>query len=153
MDGETQMNTNGNHRGAEPNVAASFSELTHDVIELAELQGKLFALDIKNTSQKARTGLVLGLVGVSLLLGSIPVALFALAELMIRQFDWTRDAGYGLATLIGVLLSGGILAAAWASFRTGISTLERSRDELKRNITWIKSSLRTRTQPHRVERG
>ena len=52
LDGETKMSTNGRARNNEPNVAASFSELTHDVIELAELQAQLFALDVKNTSRE-----------------------------------------------------------------------------------------------------
>ena len=35
------MNSNGRVREEEPNVATSFSELAHDVIELAELQAQL----------------------------------------------------------------------------------------------------------------
>ena len=40
LDGETKMNTTVEHETKEPNVAASFSDLTHDVIELTELQGQ-----------------------------------------------------------------------------------------------------------------
>src|SRR5437763_13592861 len=99
MDGETKMITNGRIRDKEPNVATSFSELTHDVIELAELQAQLFALDVKSTTQKTRASLALVVVGVCFLLGSIPVALFALAETLIEQLQCSHTAGFGVATL------------------------------------------------------
>ncbi len=142
------MSTNGRARNDEPNVAASFSELTHDAIELAELQAQLFALDLKQTSQSTRTSLVLAVAGVCVLLGSTPVALMALAELLVQQFSWSPAAGYGVATLVGVAVSVAILANAWSQFRSGIVTMQRSREELSRNIAWVKSSLRSRAQPN-----
>ncbi len=63
------MNTNGRVRSEEPNVAASFAGLSHDVIELAELQAELFALEVKDTSQSARTALVLSAAGIIVQLG------------------------------------------------------------------------------------
>lgn len=145
------MNTNGRVRDKEPNVAASFSELTHDVIELAELQTQLFALDIKSTTQKTRTSLMLAVLGICLLLGSIPVALYALAELLVEQAAWSHAAGFGLATLIGLGLSGGILAAGYIRLTKGLGALQRSREELSRNIAWIKSTLRSQRQPVAAE--
>lgn len=152
MDGETTMTTNGRAQKSEPNVAASFSELTHDVILLAELQAELFAADIKDTSQKARSSLMLGVVGVCVMLGSIPVALFALAELLHEQVGWSSAASFGVATLVGVVISVSILAAAWARFKTGLGTLHRSRDELRRNVAWVKSSLRNRVYSNHEEK-
>lgn len=137
------MNTNGRVREQEPNVAASFSELTHDAIELAELQAQLFALDIKSTTQKTRTSLILSVVGICMLLGSIPVALMTIGELFIQQFGWSPAAGYAAATFVGIALSAGFLAAGWFRFQSGLSAMQRSRDELRRNIAWIKSSLRS----------
>jgi hypothetical protein len=145
------MNTNGKSRTETPNVATSFAGLTHDVIELAELQAQLLALDVKTTSQKSRTSLILAIVGVCLLLGTIPIALVAVAELLIQQFGWSRVAGFASAGLLGAVLSAGILGAAWARFRTGIATMQRSREEFSRNIAWVKSSLRNKAQDNPVE--
>src|SRR3954452_24132922 len=78
LDCETKMNTNGRFRDEEPNVATSFSGLAHDVIELSELQGQLFVHDVKSTGQKTRTSIVLGVIGAYVLLGTMPVLLFAL---------------------------------------------------------------------------
>ncbi len=144
------MNTNGRVRNQEPNVSASFSELTHDAIELAELQAQLFAIDIKNTTHKTRTSLVFAAIGLCLLLGSIPVLLFAIAHLFIEQLGWSHAAGFAIAALIGIALSGSALVAGWLRFKAGLSTIQRSREELRRNIAWIKSSLRSQRQTHAV---
>jgi hypothetical protein len=138
------MNTDGRVKTERPNVATSFSELTHDAIELAELQAQLFALDVKETSESTKTSLILAIVGSCLLLGTIPIALIALAELLIEQLDWSHAVSYGVATLVGILVSAGILATAFARFRSGLSSMKRSREELSRNIAWIKTSLRSR---------
>ena len=145
------MNTNGRVRTDEPNVAASFAGLSHDVIELAELQAELFALDVKDTSQTARTAFILSAAGIVVLLGSIPVALVTFAMVLIEQLGWSNAAGYGTATAAGILLGAGILAAAWARFRRSVITLHRSRDELRRNVAWVKASLRNRAQPNPAE--
>jgi len=125
-------------------VATSFAGLTHDVIELAELQAQLFAVDVKRTTTNAKSSFVMTIIGVCVLLGSIPVGLIALAELLHEQLDWSRAAGYGVATLVGLLVSGAVLAVGYVQLRNGFSALERSREELNRNIAWIKSSLRNR---------
>ena len=142
------MSTNGRVRDEEPNVATSFSGLAHDVIELSELQAQLFVHDVKSTGQKTRTSLVLGVVGACVLLGSVPVLLFALAELFVEQFGWTRSAGFAVSAVIGIAASAGFLAAAWNRLSVGLKSMQRSRDEFNRNIAWIKSSLRSQpTKP------
>jgi hypothetical protein len=140
------MSTNGRSRTEQPNVASSFSELTHNAIELAELQAQLFSLDIKETSQSAGVSIALVIGSVCMLLGTIPVVLIAIAQLLVEQLGWSLAAGYGVAALIGIVASAGIGAAAYARFSNGMATLKRSREELNRNIAWLKSNLRNRTQ-------
>jgi hypothetical protein len=144
MDDQTAMNTNGRKHGTEPSVATSVAGLTHDVIELAELQGQLFALAVKHTTKNVESALVMTVVGACLLIGAVHVGLIALAEFLIAEFGWTKTSGYGVATLIGVVISLGVLGVAWAQLRSGFGALNRSREELKRNIAWIKSNLRSR---------
>ena len=145
------MSTDAQARTKEPNVAASVSGLTHDVIELAELQAQLFSVELKETTQNTRTSLVLAVVGICILLGTIPVALIALAHVLIEQLGWSLAASYGVATLVGLVASAAFAAGAYSHFRTGVATMRRSRDELSRNIAWVKSSLRNRTQFNPME--
>lgn len=147
MDCETKMNTNGRVREEEPNVATSFSGLAHDVIELSELQAQLLVHDVKSTTRKTRTSLILGVVGACVLLGSVPVLLIALGELIAEQTGWPRSGGLAIAAVVGIGISAGILAAARNRLNVGLSSLQRSREELNRNIAWIKSSLRSQSSP------
>jgi uncharacterized membrane protein YciS (DUF1049 family) len=145
LDCEAKMNTNGRVREEEPNVATSFSGLAHDVIELGELQAQLFAHDVKSTTQKTRTSLILAVVGVCVLLGAIPVLLFALGELISEQTGWPLSAGLAIAAVVGIAISAAILAVAWNRLNVGLSSMQRSRDEFSRNVAWVKSSLRSQT--------
>ena len=137
------MSTNGRVRDEEPNVATSFSGLAHDVIELGELQAQLLALDVKRTSRDARGAFVLTVVGASFLLCSISVGLFALAELLVEELGWDKSTADFVTAVVGVAVGGGILAAAWCQWQSGMSALTRSREELSRNIAWLKMSLRS----------
>jgi hypothetical protein len=135
------MNTNGRNRIQEPTIAGSVSGMAHDAIELAELQTHLLLYDVKKSGKRARTSLALCVCGACVLLGSLPIVLIALAELFISQLEWTNAAGYALAAAIGLLLSAILFVLAYIRFKSGIFSLERSREELNRNIAWFKSQL------------
>jgi hypothetical protein len=134
--------TNGKAKAADPNVAASVTSLAHDAIELAELQAKLLKLDAQAAARNGGMSIALLVIGVCLLLGCVPVALIALAEVFAGQLGWSRAAAFAASATVGLLLSAGIGAAAWLRVKSALSALQRSRDELNRNITWIKNNLK-----------
>jgi uncharacterized membrane protein YqjE len=136
------MSSNGRNRTPMPDVAGSVSGLTHDVIELAELQTQLFKLDLKKSTQKTRTCLILAVIAACLLLASLPVGLMALAALLVEQLEWSQSAALGVATLVGLVLAGIFAGAAYGIVRSGLISIQRSRDEFNRNIAWIKSTLK-----------
>lgn len=146
------MNTNGHHRGPTPNVAASVSELTRNVIELSELQSELLMLDLQKSAKNAKSTVVLGVVAACLLLASVPVLLLALGELLVEQLEWSRAAGYGVAALFGLMSSGIVGGIAYGYVKDGLVTLERSRHELRRNISWLKSTLKSQAHSPSPER-
>jgi hypothetical protein len=51
-----------------------------------------------------------------------------------------------VAALIGLLLSAIFAGVAYAIQRSGLMSLQQSHDELKRNLAWIKSALRNRSE-------
>jgi hypothetical protein len=143
---EETMNGNGRYRTQMPDVAGSVSAVTNNVIELSELQAQLLKLELKKSTRKARTCLIVAIIAICLLLASIPVALLALAELLVDQLDWSRPLAVGVAALIGLLLSAIFAGVAYAIQRSGLMSLQQSHDELKRNLAWIKSALRNRSE-------
>jgi hypothetical protein len=142
MDGETKMITNGRPRKSEPNVVASFSELAHDVVELAELQTQLLKLDVAASWHRMRTGVVLLVIGLCLLLGCIPVIWLAIAESLVEFADWSRTAALAVACLVALLAAGTFVLIAWQRLKSMLDAFDRSREEFNRNLAWIKSSLR-----------
>jgi hypothetical protein len=138
------MTGNGRHNGKIPNVAASVSDLTHDVIELSELQVQLVALDAKYSMQKARSCLVMAVIGAAMLLGTIPVALITIAAVLVETLEWSYAASAGVATLVGLVITGIVLGIAYSYIKSGLVSFDRSTEELRRNVAWLKSTLRTR---------
>jgi hypothetical protein len=136
-----------------PDVAGSVSGLAHDVIELSELQLRLLRLDVQKSTQKWRICLILAIVGICLLIASIPVALFALAEVFVEQLEWSRSAAFGASALVGVILSAIFAGSAYSVVRSGLFSLERSREELNNNVAWVKTALRNRQQFHAMGRS
>jgi len=138
------MNTNGRARDKQPDVATSFSELAHDVIELGELQAQLFAIDVKSTVKKTGSSVLLSVIGLCVLLGTVPIILSALGYLIAELLDWPVSAGLGIAAAVGIVISAVILLLAWNRLSAGLNSMQRSSEELRRNIAWIKSTLRSR---------
>jgi hypothetical protein len=139
---QAEVNPNGQAKAAEPNVAESFTGLAHDAIELAELQAQLLKLDVQAAARNGGMSVALFVGGACLLLGSVPVALAALAEVFVARWDWTQAGAYGAAAAIGLAISAAVGAGAWLRVRSALASLQRSRDELNRNIAWIKSNLK-----------
>jgi uncharacterized membrane protein YqjE len=143
------MNHNGAPTGHEPTITKSFSRLAHDVIELSELQARLLTLDAQALSRSLLLSLCLAAVAILLSVGAIPIALLALAEVLISNYSWPREAALATTAVFAIATSCMLLAIIWRSLSRGVATFERSRDELKRNLAWIKSALRSHAPRNR----
>jgi hypothetical protein len=149
---QAEVDTNGRTKSESPNVAQSFSGLAHDAIELAELQTRLLKLDAQAAVRNSGRSAALAVVAACLLLGCVPVALVALAELFFAQFGWPRAGALAAAAGIGLAFSAGAGFAAWRRIRSALASLDRSRDELNRNLAWIKSNLKRDKSQREPER-
>jgi hypothetical protein len=151
MDRQAKMNTNGKPK-SDPNVVASFTGLAHDVVELAELQGQLLKLDAVASGRTMRGGIALLMVGIGLLLGCMPILWLIIAESLVEFAGWTRTPALGLSLLVGLVITGGVIALSWMKLQTVFSSFQRSQEELTRNVKWIKTALKHQTAPPRAER-
>jgi hypothetical protein len=151
MDGEKKMITNGKPKH-DPNVVASFSDLAHDVLELAELQGELLKLDAIASWKTTRTGVTLLVVGACLLLGCVPILWLTIAEALVEFAEWPRTLSLAVALVIGLVVAGGVAAAAWLKLKSMFASFERSREEFARNLDWVKTSLKRQPARRQSER-
>jgi len=124
------------------------AEILHDVTELAELQVELLASDIRATIRRSSVALAVLAVGICGILGVIPILLLALAEILTTSFDLSRFASLLIAGGVGTVAS--LIAAFFGvrGFKRSLSSLDNSKTELKKNVKWMKRSLRRSSSSH-----
>lgn len=140
---ETQVgNGNGRSTPAPRAVVENLGEFAHDVVTLSELQAKLLVADLNDLKSGAVTPLgIIGLAAV-VALGCVPVLLMGIAWMLVDYDVLSRGWAFLAAAAGGILLAIVLGAAGWLGFRRQLAVLERSRTELARNVTWIKSVLK-----------
>lgn len=122
-------------------VIGNLAEFGNDTITLVELQAKLLAHDFQEGLGKAIVSMVLATLGLLLLLGCVPIALAGLALLLMQVLE--VSLGSSLLIVAGVSLVLAIILALIAvrGISRSLSSFDRSREELARNISWIKTVL------------
>jgi uncharacterized membrane protein YqjE len=141
---------NGRGQKAGTALRSNVGDFAHDILTLSELQGRLFLVDLQEAKNRAIRPIALGVVGVVLLVASLPVALLGLAELLVLA-GLPQWAAFLVAALVGILASGVLGWMAWRSIRTTFAVFERSRDEFSQNLTWIKAALRSSSRQQRPQ--
>jgi len=140
MDDQTKVN-GGRVDGPAEGVVGSLAEFSNDVVSLAELQLALAAHDFKEATAKARLPLALFVVGLVVFLGSVPVAVGGLALLVAQVFSISIGPALLLTALVVMILTGAIAAFAGRRVVASLDSFRRSREELIRNINWIRTVL------------
>ena len=147
--GSTPTPTNGST--SPPNgVARDMGELTHDLVSLAELQFELFRTDCREGLKGLLVPAVLLLLAVIVACGTAPVAMIVVAEFLAQAAGLSRAAAFSIAALGGIVTAAGLGAVGWSRIRGAGRVFERSRQELTRNMTWIKHVLK-RPAPSEAE--
>jgi hypothetical protein len=127
-------------------MARSTGEFLHDVITLAELQGKLLSVDCKNGLQKLLIPIITLVVGLVVAIGCVPVALAALALTIVEFTELTLAASLGISLLVGLVLAAILSVGAYYWLRNGFSFLDRSYYEWTRNVAWAKDMMKRLSQ-------
>jgi hypothetical protein len=135
---------NGVRFGSAPvaGMVGSIADLGGDIANLAELQAKLAALDLKECTGKAMipVGALAG--GLALCLASLPVALIGASELLATAMHLTeRGWAYLIVAAIALVVALAVAAVAALRLRKSLDSFQRSREELARNIAWIRTVL------------
>ena len=132
------------NRGSHPakKFGRNVSGYAHDVVTLVELQLRLFAVDVRDSSKAA--GLGVGAIGAGTLaaIGAIPLIFVTIAVALVEFAGWSFTLSFGLSALLG-LVTGAVLAYfGWKKLLSAGETFGRSKAEAVETLKWIKESLR-----------
>ncbi len=122
-------------------LVGNIAEFGNDVATLAELQAQLAVHDAKDCIGRATIPLAVVGAGVVLAIGSIPVVLIGLADLIASSTHLSAGA---TQLIVGLVFLIGAGVAALLALRASLRSLEsfrRSNEELTRNLSWIRTVL------------
>ena len=151
------MNLRNGSTAASPNgVAKDMGELTHDLISLAELQLELLRNDCREGSKGLLIPVALLLAAGIVALGTVPIVLFLMAELLTQVVGLSRTWALAITALSGCVVAIALGVVGWSRLRRVGRVFARSREEWSRNMTWIrrawKRPAQSESQPPQTDR-
>lgn len=135
---QTQMN--GRPESPIRRAARNMADVWRDGLTLAELQTRLFAIELSSAARRSRSAGAIAVGGGVLAVASLPILLVALASVLM-------DAGLSPAASFGITGAGGLvlaiilLAVGWRGLSCNLRDFPRSSVELKRNFDWLKETM------------
>ncbi len=126
---------------SQASFAESVAKFIRDLLRMGDLQLQLLSIDLKAVGQSARFATALGLVGLGLLVGSVPVLMFGVAgvlhllSLIPMEYAWILVGGMG-CTLGMIVLGNAVNRLTQVSL-----AMKRSQEEFHKNLEWVRSVL------------
>lgn len=131
---------NGAHRsqtaGRPPFVA-----LLVDGLRLVDLQIQLLSLDIREFWQPAWRAVLLLVAGCAALIAALPVALFGVAETLHASWSLSVESSLLAVSSVALVASGVLILRSARQLADAAAPLKRSADELRENLSWMRSVL------------
>ena len=122
-------------------MVSNIADFGNDIATLAELQAKLTLLDAKEAATRATTPAIALGAGLVLALGSLPVILLGLADLIASKTSLSAGAAQLIVGLVTLLLAAGIAFLGLRGSLGSLTSFRRSTEELTRNLSWIRTVL------------
>jgi len=120
-------------------------ELTHDIVSLVELQFELFRVDCREGLRRILIPVAMLLFAGIVALGTVPIALMLVAEVLARAAGLSWVAAFAIAAMSGFLVALALGVTGWFCLRGVVQVFERSHEELTKNLAWIKHALKRST--------
>ena len=122
-------------------VVGSLTEFGNDIATLIELQTKLAMLDLKESSAKAMVPSGMAVLGIALALAALPVALLGTADLLAGAMTWSPGTSRLVVALVSVAIAGILTFVGIKGLSASFQSFQRTREELTRNIQWIRTVI------------
>jgi hypothetical protein len=139
--------SNGAGKSGASAVVSGVAGLGEDLLNLAELQSRLAAIELRQNLNAVKAGGAVILAGSIVAIASLPVALIAIAELLVSELGFKR--GHALLGVAGVAILIGITCAAIGATRLRQQRFgfPLSAEELARNLNWVRTVVRYSGRP------
>lgn len=124
-------------------MGRSVRQLGSDVITLMELQAELLQVDLREWLQSFIRPLAALLGAAIILLATAPVALVSVGFLLAAKTELPLWGAMMTATLIGLLLAAASAGVGFWLVKRDRRVLQRFRTELRKNVQWLKETLRS----------
>ena len=122
-------------------VLGNVAEFSTDLISLAELQARLAAADLKETTGRAAVPAGLLVVGALLALVGLPVLLLGVGTLVAENTSLSPGWSILLTALAAIVLGAVLALLGVRGLGGSLSSFDRSKEELSRNLSWVKTVL------------
>ncbi len=143
----SQATINGQPRidEAAAQVSEGVANLATELITLTELQARLAVLDLQESGSLAIKPISLLSGGAGLALGTIPIILLGFTWLLDRMTSLTLDGAAFVVALISLVISGICIGVGYSHTKQAFCVLNRSREEFRANLQWIKKAIQQST--------
>ena len=115
--------------------------LGNSLVTLATLQARLAAEDLRESARRVLPAMVAAAVLIPAACATVTLAMFGVAAWLAAD----RALSFGLAAMIvaavGFVASSLLVVFALLKLRDGLGSFIRSREELERNIAWLRTVL------------
>jgi len=122
-------------------VARNARALAGDVLELVELQTDLLKVDARDWTTRLVLPIVLICLAIGVGVGCIPILLASLAQALVAWLNISQALALLIAGAVGLALTAIFGVVGWLRLRGSFSVFSRSREELQRNIRWLRRVL------------
>jgi Putative Actinobacterial Holin-X, holin superfamily III len=129
--------------GSSPAEFEGVAEFIDDLASLAELQTKLAAADFKDAARKSAVPIVLTVVGPTVVVASVPVALLGAGWLLASRLNIHQGWAMLLTAGAAILLAGLAAGLGVMQLRHSFDSFRRSRKQLWLNVAWVRTVLVT----------
>jgi hypothetical protein len=130
-----------NHPPGPTGVVQTLGEVGNDIMNLAELQAKLVALDAKEAVSRASLAVIAIAVGLVIAAASVPVALLGMADIVARTFQIQPGWAMLLTAAVALLFAGMIVGVFTRQIPEALKTFRRSKEEFERNLAWLRTVI------------
>jgi len=124
------------------------AEFVDDLASLAELQAKLTTIDLRDAARKSVVPIVLTVVGLTVAVAGVPVALLGAGWLLASALNIHQGWAMLLTAATAMALGGLVAALGGMQLSHSFDSFRRSRKQLSLNLAWIRNVLVTSARPH-----